>query len=259
MSKLAIAEMITFPPSSDCENSRWILRHYGVPYIEKPHAAPPFFILAILFHSSRKIPLLLTPDEKIQGLRPLIDHYDRLAAAEKKLIPTVDRDKADALWHEFNGDMGLATVVWAYTGLLPHKDIMIRPLSLHCPEFEQWFTRHLYFIPKLILWRLLKLSDRAAVDALAVLRRKFGKVDRILADGREFLMGDRLTIVDIAFAVSGAPLVLPEGYGGSRHEQGAIPTYEQYPPAMQKVVDEMRETKAGRFVLKMYRQQRYKD
>ncbi|MGH8572856.1 MAG: hypothetical protein ACREX8_09800 [Gammaproteobacteria bacterium] len=63
---------------------------------------------------------------------------------------------------------------------------------------------------------------------------------------------------DIAFAVAGAPLVLPQGYGGYPGQQGPLPTLDQAPAEMQSVVREMRETRAGRFVSRLYREERYR-
>jgi len=248
-------KLITFPPSTDCENARWILRHHNVDYVEKPYS-PPFFIFATLLHGFKSLPLFLSKTN-VPNLKPLIQHFESLADPDKRLIPEGKTKEAFELWAEFNIDMGNKTVIWAYTGLLPHKEIMIKPLSLGTPWLNRFVTKHIYIFPKTILWKLLKLNKSAAAEALKGIQSKFKQVDEILADGRPFLMGDSFTIADMAFAVSGAPLVLPKGYGGHPTEQGPVPTYEQFPSEMKKVVDEMRETAAGKFILKMYKEQRY--
>ena len=61
----------------------------------------------------------------------------------------------------------------------------------------------------------------------------------VLADGRKYLVGDRLTLADLAFATSGAPMVLADGYGGH------LPTIDKVPPEMKPVMTALRARPAG--------------
>jgi glutathione S-transferase len=99
---------------------------------------------------------------------------------------------------------------------------------------------------------LLGLSPAKAQQSAAQIRTIFNSVDTRLADGRNFLVGGRLTLSDIAFAVSAAPAVLPPGYGGP------IPPFEEMPPEVQALVTEMRAHPAGSFALRIYREHRYR-
>lgn len=81
----------------------------------------------------------------------------------------------------------------------------------------------------------------------------------MLSDGRKYLFGDRMTLADMAFAVSGAPLVLPANYGGDQFKQGAIPTFEQFPKELQEIISSKRQTPAGKFILRLYAEERYRD
>ena len=71
-------------------------------------------------------------------------------------------------------------------------------------------------------------------------------VSDVLADGRRFLCGGRLTLADLAFATSGAPMVLARGYGGH------LPPFEACPPEMQAVIGPLRDRPAGRFIQRLY-------
>ncbi len=252
-----LPKVITFPPSADCETGRWALKYYAVEFDEHPHA-PPFFFLAVFLNKGRNFPLLTGDGLFLNGVRAILDHFNSVASPERKLVPSEYSDQIESLWVTFNKTMGAAVVTWAYTHLLPHREIMIRPLSLGCPAYQQTFVRLFYPIPKTILWKALKLGQPAADEALVKIRATFAQVDEMLADGRKWLIGDRMTLADLAFAASGAPLVLPDGYGGYQHEQGPIPTFEQFPPAQQAVISQMRETAAGKFVLRMYNEERYR-
>ena len=251
-------KVITFPPSADSETGRWVLNYYGVEFDEHRHA-PPFFFLAVPLNGGRHFPLLRGAGLLLDGVRPIIDHYGGLAPPHRTLVPPELADEIEPLWTLFNQTMGASVVTWAYTHLLPHRDIMIRPLSLGCPGYQRWFVSTCYGVAKTLLWKALKLSEPAAAEALAIIRATFASVDDMLADGRRWLVGDRLTLADLSFAASGAPLVLPSGYGGYQYEQGPIPTLSQFPAPQRDTIEAMRETPAGQFVLRIYAEERYRD
>tara|TARA_R110002073_G_scaffold273873_5_gene437362 strand:+ start:947 stop:1777 length:831 start_codon:yes stop_codon:yes gene_type:complete len=251
-----LAKVISFPPSADCELGRWVLRYHQVNFVEDRHA-PPFFLLAVRFNGGSSFPLFIQQKKVLDGVRPIIDHFDAIAAFEKKLIPDEYANEMESIWQSFNKELGSAVITWAYSNLLPYKDIMIRPLSLACPWYEQIFVKYLYNIPKTLLWNSLKLNKPAADEAFVVIQKVFSDVDNMLTDGRKYLFGERITLADIAFAVSGAPLVLPEGYGGFQYEQGPVPTLEQFPEELQIIINNMRETPAGKFILRLYAEERY--
>ena len=106
---------------------------------------------------------------------------------------------------------------------------------------------------------LIKPTPDSIRASLIFIKQIFQQVSEQLADGRQYLIGDTFSLADMAFAVSGAPLVLPKvGYGGVANESGPIPTFEQWPTDLQKVISDMRETLAGKFILRMYAEERYK-
>jgi glutathione S-transferase len=253
-----VPRLITFPPSSDCENARWVLDHYGIAYREEPHA-PPFFLPVLYWNRGRAVPMFIDPDVRLSGLTAIIRHFEALAPPERRLVAAGLEEEVQRLWADYDLNMDQATVTWAYTVLLPKWRVMIEPLSMGTPAFERFTVRYLYGLPALFLWKALKLGRPRAAEALVVLRCYFAAVSERLADGRPYLAGDRLTLADIAFAVAGAPLVLPLGYGGHPGQQGPLPTLDQAPAEFQSVVREMRETRAGQFILRLYRDERYRD
>lgn len=250
------ATLISFPPSAECELARWVMRHHNVDFIEKRHTLPLLPWVSRL-NGGASVPLYIRGEQVIEGVRPIIDHFESIAMDDKKLIPNVHETDIEASWQSFNQELRQAVVTWAYTNLLPHRDIMIQPLSLDCPWYEQLFVHALYNVPKRILWNRLNLSKPAADEALVLIRKKFTEVDALLADGRRYLLGDRMTLADLAFAVSGAPVVVPNGYGGFQYGPSPIPDVEQFPEELQQTILAMRDTRAGQFILRMYTEERY--
>ncbi len=257
VSEKKIPQVISFSPSADCELGRWVLFYHGINYVEKRHA-PPFFFLINKLYGGKSFILFIDKELKLNTVRAIIDHFDNLTEPGRKLIPDAFAQSIDKSWQSYNAELGEAVVTWAYTNLLPYQQIMVRPLSLGSPWIERLFVKYCYNLPEKLMWKSLKLSKAAADEAYVVIQRKFSEVDQILSDGRKFLLGDRMTLADMTFAVSGAPLVLPAGYGGYQYEQGPIPTFEQFPKELQENISAMRNTTAGKFILRLYAEERYR-
>jgi len=250
-------KVISFSPSADGELNRWILSYYGVNFKENRHTVPLYFLLNQL-QGGESFVFCKDGNTKLTNVRAVINHFDAQAAPEFKLIPETLADQLENSWKQYNANLGGAVVKWAYTNLLPHKLIMIRPLSLGSLWIERFFIKHCYNIANQLIWKSQQLSKPAADESLKTIKAIFEEVDNLLADGRTYLYGERITLADLAFAVSGAPLVLPPNYGGDEYGQGAIPTFEEFPLEMQKIISNMRETRAGQFILRLYAEDRYR-
>jgi glutathione S-transferase len=245
------AILITFPPSLDCELARFLLTYYGIPYEERRHAFG-FNFFATLWHArTLHFPLVVSRAYKLDTVRKMIDYFDPMCPASRKLLPDgPDRTLVEADWTAFNGTLGGATAVFAYHHLLPHREIMIRPLSEGTPPFEALTVRWGYAVYASVLRKLLGLSDDTAAAALTQIRSAAQTVDDRLADGRRYLIGDRFTLSDMAFAEALAPLVLADTYGGP------LPTFAELPSVMKAVTEELRARPAGEFALRIYRDYR---
>jgi glutathione S-transferase len=244
--------LITFPPSLDSELSRFLVEHYGIGSTERRHTLI-FSSFVTLWHGfSPDFPLLYGDSFRLVGPRPMVDHFDPLSPVELKLLPTDpdDLSQVESDWTLFNVTLAFATACFAYYYLLPHRDLMIQPLSQGVPAFERKAVEGAYPIFSGLLKLLLRLSLSKAQQSVAQIRTTFESVDARLADGRKFLVGGRLTLSDLAFAVGAAPVVLPASYGGP------IPSFEEMPPEVQAVVTEMRGHPAGAFALRIYDEQR---
>lgn len=250
-------KVLSFSPSADAELNRWVLFYYGINFKESRHSAPFYFLLNKL-QGGKSLVLCRDGDTKLTSVRAVIDHLDAQTTPEFKLIPENLASELETDWKRYNSELGSAVVKWAYTNLLPYKDIMIRPLTLGSPWFERFFVKHCYRIPKNLIWKSQKLNKASADESLKTIRTIFLEVDQLLADGRKYLYGERLTLADLAFAASGAPLVLPSNYGGDQFEQGAIPTFEEFPEELQQIISAMRQTPSGKFILRLYAQDRYR-
>jgi len=248
----SIPVLITFPPSLDSELGRFLLQHYGVQHREQRHAFI-FSFFATLWHGSTVIfPLLYDEFLRLSGPAAIAGYYDERCAAELRLWPeaTEQRQQVESDWILFNQSLAIATAVFAYYHLLPHRQLMTDPLSSGAPNFERAAVQRAYGVFAGLLRFLLRLNAQHASQSLNLIHTIFGTVETRLARGQSYLLGDRLTLSDLAFAVAAAPVVLPANYGGP------IPSFEQMPPEVQAVVTEMRARPAGAFALRIYQEQR---
>ncbi|HUD89862.1 MAG TPA: glutathione S-transferase C-terminal domain-containing protein [Xanthobacteraceae bacterium] len=243
--------MITFPPSLDCELSRFLLAHYGIPYEERRHVIIFSFFATLWDGGTLHFPLAYNANYSLDTVRKMIDYFDPLCPADRNLLLSgAERTLVESDWTLFNSTLGGATTVFAYYHLLPLRDVMIRPLSDGAPDFEVAAVRWAYPVFAGLLRLLLHLSDSAAAAALQQIRTVAKTVDDRLADGRRYLVGGRFSLSDMAFAVALAPLVLPPNNGAP------LPTLAQMPPVMQSLNAELRARPAGQFALRIYRDHR---
>jgi glutathione S-transferase len=244
--------MITFPPALDCELGRFLLAHYRVPYEERRHVVI-FSFFATLWHGSTLlVPLLYGGSfATLDKVRKMIDYFDPLCPADRNLLLAgSSRDSVEADWKAFNGTLSGAAAAFAYYHLLPHRQIMIRTLTEGTPGYETLAVRLAYPLFAWFLRKVLGLSASAAEEAHGQIRTAVQNVDARVADGRQYLVGDRFSLSDMAFANALAPLVLPDAYAR------LLPPFAEMPPALRSVIVEIQSRPAGQFALRIYRDHR---
>ncbi|MFT6022714.1 MAG: glutathione S-transferase [Ascidiaceihabitans sp.] len=253
--------LITLLPSTDVDLGRWMLQHYEVPFTERPHA-PIFHVLALKSWGmgAEEYPLFVqngknTDAAKIPTDPQILSHFDPLAAPEKRLFPDKVTEpelfaKVDEIQHFARMDVGNSVVNWSYFNLLKYKSAVWSSITTGVPWYEKLTCLVAFRVIKALMYGALKLDQKASDEALKTIYAGFDKIDSYLADGREYLVGDRLTYADLAVAASLGPMVLAQGYQGFLPNQAACPAY------MREVYRELRQRPTGLFVQRMYDQHR---
>ncbi len=247
--------LVTLQPSSGVDTSRWLMSHYGVDYEERAHA-PIFHVFALKYWGAgpEDYPLLVMPDDtKIPGRMEIGPYLDAQAAADLRLIPDKDHaDYADVMeLAKWAGDVpGSAVVNWSYYNLLKYKRVVWSSLVTNVPWYEKLITFLAFPLIRLLMYKGLKLDQNVADESLKTIYTSFDKIDGMLADGREFLVGGKLSFAD--FSVSGllGPMILIQGY------RGHLPNQVDCPDYMQKVYKDLRQRPTGLFIQRMYDQHR---
>ena len=245
--------LITLRPAKAVDMGRWILQHHGVPYKERPHA-PIFHILALKWWGGgdKDYPLMVTDKREIlKGNAEILTYVEKDLPNAQRLVPTAEDepelhkevpDFTGWLYGEIRSDV----VKYSYYYLLKHKAAVWPSLTTGVPWYEKvvWFIA--FPLMRALMYAGLGLDKAKADTALVEVRKTFDKIDGMLADGRQYLMGGRLTYADIAVAAFYAPMILGQGY------QGFLPNQAACPPDMAKVYQEFRQRPTGLYIQRMY-------
>ena len=243
-----VPHLITFAPMIDSEVWRLLLRYYRIAYQEEPHAFIWGSILSLWRAGSVQVPALCGTGLKLVGPENAIDAWDAGQAPGRALAPPDPAMHAASMrdWALFHGTLATDTARLAYYHLLPRRDLTLEPFTRSLPAAEVKLTRVIYPLQRAVLSLLLQLSAKNAEAALAGIRAVFDQTDARVSDGRPFLLGDRITLGDIALAAAGAPVTLPDG------NRSPIPPLADLPAPYAAVVRELRERPTGRFIQRLY-------
>ena len=228
--------MLTFAPMIDSELSRLILAHYAIPYREEPRIFGWASVLALLHGGHGRIPFIHGGGRRLTARARSSTISTRSSRRTARCVRRGNRcGRGRCGVERYNGELATYTARVAYFHLLPARDIMLEPFSRGVPRSEAAVVRPAYGLLRRLFTMLLRLKPATAQDALARVRAAFDRTDRLVADGRRYLAGGRLTMADLALASAAAPMLLPAGYAAP------VPPLEAMPPAMQAIVAELRQ------------------
>jgi glutathione S-transferase len=251
-SKEKSTRLITFAVSHYCEKARWALERLSIPFIEEPHV-PGFHWLFTLPTGGKSVPVLLTEASTITDSKDILLYLDALAPTTHKLYPadTKLRREVENLENLFDTVLGVSVRRWCYFYLLNNHKLM---RSLWCegvPPVENILFPIVFPQMRSLVRKSYNITADSATSSLNQIRRLFEKVNKLLElDGRSYLVGNCFSAADLTFACLVAPILLPPEYGGkslSLHE---------FPDEIAVVHQELCETLAGAFVLRLFREER---
>jgi glutathione S-transferase len=244
--------LITIPISHYCEKARWALERARVPYRERAHVQGVHRIAVRRAGGGPTAPVLVCGDRVLSESADIVAFADERADPERRLFPSdpAVADEVRSLEREFDAGLGPHGRRWMYDRLRGHRDVA---LAYNCTGVPAWERRAMPIMLPLmtrVIDRYLDISPATAAESEREFREVFDAVAARLADGRPYLVGERFTAADLAFAALAAPVILPPEYGVP------LPTPEELPAGMAAVVREMRAHPAGAYALAMFRDER---
>lgn len=245
--------LVTISTSHFCEKARWALDWHGLPYTEERHL-PVFHRYFVRRAGGRlTVPVLVTGDAVVADSTDILEWLDHRAPEASRLYPADAETlrEAEDLEELFDSELGPDTRRWAYFHLIERKDLM--PLLFAgVGAWEQRMFRVLLPVVRLVMRKALNLEREAAEASRTRIESVFETVEKRLADGRRYLMGDRFTAVDLTFASLAAPVLLPPEHGAG------MPSLEQMHQPMAAQIEAWRQRPAGQLGLRLYREDRHR-
>jgi glutathione S-transferase len=238
---------LTFAPMIDSECVRLILRHHGIAHRERDRIFGWASVLAVLRGGTGQVPFIYGGGMRVSGPRALADAIDARHPV-RRLIPVEAGANAQvgSDWTFFNEGLGTAVAVFAYHHLLPERAAMIRCFGQPVTASGRAILPAVYpALAGLFRWALTLTPDNMNAS-----RKKIGlaldQTDARIADGRNFLNGDMITLSDLALASAIAPLILPPVYAAQ------LPALEVMPAAMRALVSETRMRPVAALIHRIY-------
>mgnify|MGYP000930244156 FL=1 len=239
---------ITIGPSHYCEKARWALDRAGIDYVEEAHLPIVHWAHVYPKTKTRTVPVLLGDGLRLTESADIVRYADRELPERDRLLPAEPsaRDEALALEAHFDAELGPATRRHAYCHLVDAPEVFA---EIFRPGLRGLEARALpVFSPVLraALRKAFKVSPRAAERTREACTAIFDEVAAKLGD-RPRLVGDRLSVADVAFVSLAGPVLLLE-------RGDAV--LESLPEGFAATVRAMRAHPAGRWAKRVHAEQR---
>jgi cytochrome P450/glutathione S-transferase len=252
----SVPTLINSNTGAASEIARWVLDRNHILYANEMHASWKIHSLADKAagkKGKKNYPVLKMTDAFIYGIESIIMFWEKRCLPQDRLLPEdkAQLDKVLDLYYQFTDDFFAGMVEkYMYNMLISSKRLAGKVLKQGIQSSEGGFFGLRFPGIKNMLTRDYELLENNTDECIVEIRKVFGKVDKILADGRKYLTGNKFTLADLAFAAIAAPLILPEEYGG------ALPRINEVPDAYRSHITELRATRAGQFVFMLYQANR---
>lgn len=241
--------LITIPVSHYCEKVRWALTRIKVDFVEEPHS-PPFHLFVTKRLGGKTTPILVADTEIFTDSTDILKYLNSITLDENKLYPSNPelRQKVEELEELFDTRLGTATRRWGYSYISNNYKIIQRAWCQGVPKIQKILFPLSFISMQKILQKSFDLTTESHLESYLEIKVLFAQVGELLADGRNYLVGDKFSAADLTFAALAAPVIQPA-------EHPIKPrSLEELPIKMASEIKEFRETSAGQFVLKLYRE-----
>ena len=237
------------------EIARWILDLNDVLYVDQRHTPPMNLSVVKSLTGEEEVgnsPVLIRTDVLLYSVDSIVAWYEQRTGPDKKLIPSdpAHQKEVTELYRHFTGAYDRHVSNYVYSQLLMERKYAVNWCGNGVPFGEKFQVQWAHGSVKQKIRKEWNLDQHTAGESLTAIKKTIEEMSRLLADGRKYLTGDRLSLADIAFAAVSAPLLLPNEFGGSA---GAI---NKVPETMRLTIEELRATPAGQFILLMYQDER---
>jgi len=243
--------LISIRISPFSELARWVLDRQGIPYRESCHA--PILSLPFTWVADRSlnVPVVLAPDVTL-GVQDFLNHVDANARDDDRILDldAADRQEAEERIGSILSGLAIQVRQYAYANMLPNRKVTGALMIYRTPWWECVLITLLYPLQEWAMRKALNINAQTTEQGRQQIIAYFEELSSRLKPGQRFLIGDRLTALDMVFAAGTAPVTVPPEYGAP------FPKISDMPLAMQATVSTVQATAAGQLALGIYRDYR---
>lgn len=244
------------------ERARWALNRFAVPHEERGYL--PLFhfagvIGAVGFSGGQadrastrfSTPLLVCDDgTQVRDSQQIVQLVsERYGFAATSLYPEEHREEIEAIESRVQLTLGPDTRRIAYFSLLQDKAAMSSIVRGNVGSAQAGMFMALFPLLRIMLRRVLGIDAHRTEASKRRVAEHLKDLGEILGD-RPYFVGDRFTAADLTVASMVSPVVLPPEYGAH------LPGLETLSPDYTQYVQECRDTPIGRYVLRMFAEER---
>ena len=251
--------LITFTVSHYCEKARWALDYCNISYVEECYV-PGAQKGAIKHVGGTTLPVLLISKTGIIDSTPIVAWADEHAqepspAVTSKLIPLEEPQRAAVLelCELFGKELGVAARTLFAHHLAEEPQIFLRDITEGPVGCVACLFRCCLPVLSCFVGSKMRANEQKLSEATATLDRIYDMVGSKVED-RKYLVGDSFSAADLCFASLSTPILFPDELSLMKRqfENG------KFPNALKEVVNKYRNTPAGQYALRLYREDRFR-
>ncbi|MGQ0621059.1 MAG: glutathione S-transferase family protein [Panacagrimonas sp.] len=243
-------ELYTFHISHFSEKARWMLDASRTEYREVCWT-PFFHLLPALRHGrlGTTVPILRTASGYVQDSTRIL-HWLDLNMPGFKLLPKDPALRREVMDIEDRFDrIGTHVIRYAYSAILDEAASVVNLWTLDAGPWQKRFLATTFPVLRATFRKRFKVTPDAVVHSRRRIAEGLDFLDQRLADGRPFLVGDRLSAADITACALLAPLIGPD--------QHPVYSRTDFRAALRPLVEDWLEQPAAQWLRRMYRESRF--
>jgi glutathione S-transferase len=203
--------LYVFAISHYCEKARWALDYLGVDYRLEYLAPGPHIKLArSLGVADTFLPILVDGELALQGSSQIIDWAQAQSSSATHNLSAGDDQAGREIEQRLDDVLGVHVRRYYYSDALLTQPETVKPMFARYLPWHQRLVLHLAWskIVKLMI-RGMDLGPEQRLESRQIIETELDWLDGLLADGRQYLLGDHFTRTDLCAASLLAPLALP--------------------------------------------------
>jgi glutathione S-transferase len=243
--------LITVSFSHFCEKARWALDRANLAYREESHVPVISWPATFGAGGGRTVPVLVAPDRVLRDSTEILRWIDGHTHAPPLFPAGAEGDEAARWEDDFDRRLGPATRRLVYAIVLDRPELGRRLLGSAGGRWQRRLSDAVYPLLGGFIKRGLRVTPEGVARSRQVVDDTFARVADRLADGRRYLVGERLTAADLTFAALAAPVLAPDAFAAAHLARLGEP-----PAELRTLFAQHRATPAGQFALRVYAEER---